>query len=308
MMTEDTLAPPSRAGVIRRGVARTGEGPRPGGRTRRAHPARTPRAGASRSHSLLLSLAPAIALLLLWELVARLAGSQFFPPPSQIVVRAWELWFSGPITSAFTTERFWADVVPSMGRALFGWLVAAAIGIAVGSIAGRWAGAAAYIDPPVNFIRSLPKPALVPIFLIILGGTDAMRLAFIVFGCIWPVLLNTMQSVRAIDPTYHETAKAFHIRPLRTFAAVFLPAASPGVVAGMRVSLSLALILMVISEWMLATSGLGFFLLDAQRRFQITDLWAAMLVLGIAGYLLNVLFVAVEHRLLRWHRAVTLQS
>ena len=308
MTTERTLSTPSRADLARGGGTRTDDGTRPDPRSRRAHPDRTRRTGAARSRNLLLTLAPAVTLLLLWELVARLAGSQFFPPPSQIVVRAWELWFSGPISSAFTTERFWADVVPSMGRALLGWLVAAAIGIAIGSIAGRWVGAAAYIDPPVNFIRSLPKPALVPIFLIILGGTDAMRLAFIVFGCIWPVLLNTMQSVRAIDPTYRETAKAFHIGPLRTFAAVFLPAASPGVVAGMRVSLSLALILMVISEWMLATNGLGFFLLDAQRRFQITDLWAAMLVLGVAGYLLNVLFVAVEHRLLRWHRAVTLQS
>ena len=257
------------------------------------------------TEKLVLTIVPAVVLTLLWQVIASAVASPFFPPPSQIVTRAYELWFSAP---TIFTDAFWRDVVPSMGRALIGWLLAAAIGIIIGSIAGQWPRAAAFIDPPVNFIRSLPKPALVPIFLIILGGTDAMRLAFIIFGCTWPVLLNTMQSVRAIDSTYRETAKAFHVSPLKSYFRVLLPAAAPGIVAGMRVSLSLALILMVLSEWMLASTGLGFFLINAQRQFHLTDLWAGILVLGIAGYLLNVAFVAVERRVLRWHRATSLTS
>ena len=267
-----------------------------------------PRGVASRARNVLLGFGPAIVLILLWQLITTLAASPFFPSPSRIIARLYELWFSGPITSLFATDLLWSDVIPSISRALSGWLLAAVIGIAVGSIAGQWSRAAAFIDPPVNFMRSLPKPALVPIFLIILGGTDWMRLAFIVFGCIWPVLLNTMQGVRSVDSTYRETAKAFHIPLWRTFLQVILPAASPKIVAGMRVSLSLALILMVLSEWMLASNGLGFFLLDAQRRFKIVDLWAAIMLLGLIGFLINVLFLACEKRLLRWHRGLTLQS
>lgn len=262
----------------------------------------------SRLERVLLSVVPAIVLVAVWQLVTALGGSQFFPPPSRIFVRAWELWFSGPASTGFVTELFWSDVIPSISRGMLGWLVAAVIGIVIGSAAGQWRRAAAFIDPPINFIRSLPKPALVPIFLIILGGTDTMRFAFIVFGCIWPVLLNTMQSVRAIDATYRETAKAYHIPPLRTYFRVLLPAASPGIAAGMRVSLSLALILMVLSEWMLASHGLGFFLIDAQRTFHLTDLWAAILLLGVAGFILNVAFVSVERHLMRWHRATSLTS
>ena len=264
--------------------------------------------GRSPWRRVLLTIGPAVTLVLLWELATRSFPSPFFPPPGEIVLRLYENWFSGPPSAMFTTESFWADVAPSATRALVGWGVASLVGVVVGAVAGLWRSAAAFIDPPVNFIRSLPKPALVPIFLIVFGGTDAMRLAFIAFGCIWPVLLNTMQGVRSVDLTYRETARAFHIPGWKTFFRVVLPAASPKIFAGMRVSLSIGLILMVISEWMLTSSGLGFFLIDAQRRFQVLDLWAAMVLLGLIGYLLNVLFVLAEKRALGWHRAVSMQS
>lgn len=259
----------------------------------------------SRWLKLLLVLGPVITALVLWQIAASAAMSPFFPAPLRIVVRMWELWFSGPFTALFTTEAFWADVVPSLGRALLGWLLACVLGILIGTAAGQWRSAQAAIDPPVHWLRSLPAPAIVPIFLVVFGATDAMRLAFIVFGCVWPVLLNTMQGVRAIDPVYRETVRAFHISRLRAFFRVTLPAAAAETVAGMRVSLSLALILMVLSEWLLANAGLGFFLLDSQRQFKILDMWAAMVLLGVLGYLLNLLLAAAERRLLRWHRATT---
>jgi ABC-type nitrate/sulfonate/bicarbonate transport system permease component len=253
-----------------------------------------------------LGIGPVIVVLALWELVTRLGASPFFPPPTAIIANAYELWFTGPAWALFTTDLVWRDVMPSFGKALLGWLLASLLGIVIGSIAGYWPRAAAFLDPVVDFIRSLPKPALVPIFLIILGGGDVMRVAFIVIGCAPPVLLNAMQSVRAIDTTFKETTKAYHIGGWRTYFRVILPAASPGIAAGMRISLSLALILMVVSEWMLVNSGLGFFLLNAQRFFELTDVWSAMLLLGIGGYVLNVVFVATEKRVLRWHRATTM--
>lgn len=256
----------------------------------------------------LLRIAPAVGLLVVWQVITTTGDWVFFPPPSQILVRLYENWFSAPLSSGLLTQGFWVDVVPSVGRAVAGLAIAIVIGITLGVIAGQWTSAAAYIDPPVNFMRSLPKPAIVPIFLLVLGATDGMRIGLIAFGCIWPILLNTMQGVRSVDPAYRQTATAFHIPTLVTFFRVILPAASPKIAAGIRVSLSLALILMVLSEWMLAMNGLGYFLISAQRKFQVLDLWSSIVLLGLIGYALNVAFLAVEHRLLGWHRATSLQS
>lgn len=264
--------------------------------------------GRDSARTWLLRLGPATGLLLLWQLVTTAGGWVFFPPPSRIFERVHQNWFSAPASSLFLTAEFWDDVVPSVGRALAGLAIATIIGITLGVIAGQWASAAAYIDPPVNFMRSLPKPAIVPIFLLVLGATDSMRIGLIAFGCIWPILLNTMQGVRSVDPAYRETATAFHIPTVVTFFRVILPAASPKIAAGIRVSLSLSLILMVLSEWMLAQNGLGYFLISAQRKFQVLDLWSAIVLLGLVGYALNVVFLAAERRLLGWHRATSLQS
>ena len=209
-----------------------------------------------------------MSLLLVWQLVTVAGDWVFFPAPSKILIRVYQNWFSAPASSFFLTPAFWTDVVPSVGRALAGLAIAIVIGVALGVVAGQWVSAAAYIDPPVNFMRSLPKPAIVPIFLLVLGASDGMRIGLIAFGCIWPILLNTMQGVRSVDPSYRETAIAFHIPTVVTFFRVILPAASPKIAAGVRVSLSLALILMVLSEWMLAMDGLG--LLPDQRPAEVS--------------------------------------
>ncbi|MFD9949519.1 ABC transporter permease [Nonomuraea sp. NPDC059023] len=238
---------------------------------------------------------PVVLAVLLWQWAAVAAGSPFFPPPGRIAGRVAELWFSEPLL----TERFWQDAGPSVLRALTGWLAGAAAGVVVGLAAGRWKAAAGYVDPPVNFLRSLPKPAIVPVFLLVFGSGDLMRIGLITFGCVWPVLLNTMQGVRSVDPMYLETARAFHIPPRTQLLRVVIPAALPKIFAGMRVTLSLSLILMVLSEWLLADHGLGHFLITAQRTFEILDVWAAIVLLGLLGYLLNVLFLAAERRVLR---------
>lgn len=247
----------------------------------------------------MIRLGPVLLAVALWQWATVNAGSLFFPPPSEIASKVWALWFSGP---AILTGRFWADAVPSVLRALGGWLLGAVVGAGIGLVAGQWARAAGYIDPPVNFLRSLPKPAIVPVFLLVFGAGDFMRVGLIAFGCVWPVLLNTLQGVRSVDPAYRETARAFHI-PMRVqFLRIIIPAALPKIIAGMRVTLSLSLILMVLSEWLLADAGLGHFLISAQRTFDVLDMWAAIVLLGLFGYLLNVLFLAVEKRVLAWHR------
>lgn len=246
-----------------------------------------------------------IALLLLWQWWAVGNGSFFFPPPANIAERMYEIWFSEPASSLFLTDAFRADVVPSMLRALAGWTLGATVGITLGMVAGRWARARDYVDPPVNFLRALPKPAIVPMFLLVLGATDGMRVLLIAFGCVWPVLLNTMQGARAMDPVLQDTGRVFRISVPRQFVQIALPAAAPKISAGLRVTLSLSLILMVLSEWILADNGLGHFLIEAQHGYRLLDMWAALLLLALVGYSFNTAFLAAERRLLGWHAGAT---
>lgn len=240
-------------------------------------------------------------LLALWEWA--LAGQNLFQfkPPSAIFGKLYQTWFSGPATSLFLTPAVWHDVLPSLGRALGGWVLGAIIGIAVGIVAGRYESSRDYIDPVVSYLRSIPKAALVPTFLIVFGASEVTRVIAIAASTIWLVLLNTMHGVRTLDPVVRDTALVFHIPPWRQLTHVILPSAAPKIFAALRVTLSLALKVMLIAEWLLTDNGLGFYLLDRQRNYDITEMWAALFLLAILGYVLCTAFLMVERRLLRWH-------
>ncbi len=129
-----------------------------------------------------------------------------------------------------------------------------------------------------------------------------MRVSIIFLGAVWPVLLNTIDGVRSLDPVVRDMARSYAIGPRDRILRVVLPAASPQIAAGMRASLSIGVVLMVASELLGSSEGIGYFLLQAQRQFRMADMWATMVLLGIVGYALNVAFQYVEHHVLAWHR------
>ena len=129
-----------------------------------------------------------------------------------------------------------------------------------------------------------------------------MKVFVIVAGCVWPILLNTIDGVRGVEPTMLEMSRSYGVSRLRSWGQVLLPAALPQIFSGLRAALSIALILMVISEMVASTNGIGFFVLNAQRTFAIPEMWSGIILLGVLGYSLNGLLVLVERRILRWHR------
>jgi ABC-type nitrate/sulfonate/bicarbonate transport system permease component len=238
----------------------------------------------------------------MWQLVTVWADSFFFPPPSEVLPRVVENWFTGPASSLFLTPEVGRDVAPSVGRMLAGWSIACVLGVAIGTALGLARRLAGYVDPIIHFLRSAPGPALLPIFMLVFGiGTD-MKIIFIAFGSVWPVLLNTIDGVRSVDTPYLDTASAFRTSAARRVVRIVLPAASPRIVAGMRISLAIALVLMVISDMIASSGGFGFTLIEAQRSFQVLDVWASIVLLGLLGFAVNGLFVLGERRLLAWHR------
>jgi ABC-type nitrate/sulfonate/bicarbonate transport system permease component len=239
-------------------------------------------------------LAPALefvvplALLALWALWSASSDTFYYPPLTEILETFNETW---------VFERVGGDVVPSLLRLGAGYVIAVVAAVALGVPLGLNATARRAASPIVEFLRAIPPPALLPLAIVVVGVGNSMKVLIIAFVCLWPVLLNTIDGIRGIDPTLNDTARVYGL-PRRAI----LPAAAPQVFAGMRTSLSLAVIMMVISEMVASTNGIGFFVLQSQRSFAIPEMWSGILLLGILGYVLNLLFTGVEHRVLAWHR------
>lgn len=242
-----------------------------------------------------------VVLVAAWELITRAVKESYFPPPSTIVRALHEVWFSGPAAQAFLTDKAIDDFSSSLSHLFTGWLLAAVAGIALGLLIGRSRRAGEILEPLVQFLRAVPPPTLVPFFIVVFRLGATMQIATIVFGVIWPVLLNTIDGVRSADRLQLDTAEVFGITGARRLAWVILPAAAPKIFAGLRVGLSFALILMVISELIGSTAGIGSFLIGAQRGFELPAMWAGIVMLGILGWLFNGVFLVVERRLLGWH-------
>jgi ABC-type nitrate/sulfonate/bicarbonate transport system permease component len=134
------------------------------------------------------------------------------------------------------------------------------------------------------------------------GLGDEMKIFVIFFSCAWPILLNTFDGVRNIDRVLIYTARTFGLTQGRVITQVIVPAASPQIMTGLRISLAITLILVVISEMVGSTDGIGYFILNAQRSFKVDQMYAGMLSLAILGYILNQLFLFFSNRVLGWNK------
>jgi ABC-type nitrate/sulfonate/bicarbonate transport system permease component len=163
-------------------------------------------------------------------------------------------------------------------------------------------------EPIMSFLRATPPPALLPLFIVVIGIGPLMKILVIFFVCIWPILLNTTDGLDGLDPTLLETARSYDITGLNRLRLVILPAISPRVCAGLRISLSLAVLILIVAEMLGSSNGIGYFVLQSQQSFAIPQMWAGTLLLGVLGYVLNAGFGVFEKRILRWHTAQRTES
>ena len=225
------------------------------------------------------------------------AGStDFYRPPLQRILIAFsDTWFGSRIAD---------DVLPSLGRLGVGYGMAFTVGVALGTAIGLSPRLRALVEPTLEFLRAIPPPVLVPILMLFAGIGDLMKVLVIVSGALWPILLNTVEGVRGADEVLADTCRTYRITGLLRLRHFLLRSASPQVVAGTRQALSIGLILMVISELKAANEGLGFTVREFQTGFQIPEMWSGVLLLGIIGVVLSLLFRLVERRALGWYHGV----
>jgi len=194
-----------------------------------------------------------------------------------------------------------ADLVPSVQHVLIGYAIALVLGILLGLLMSRVATLYNASLPLITFFRSLPSPALIPALLLIFGLGGNFKIAIIAFGSLWPVLLNAYDGFRSVDELQLDTARTYKLTRAQRWFFVMLPAASPQIVAGARTALQVALLLMVASEFLASTEGIGYALNLAQVNFDTPGLWSGMLLLGVLGIVLNLLFLAAERALMGWY-------
>jgi ABC-type nitrate/sulfonate/bicarbonate transport system permease component len=240
-------------------------------------------------------LALPIVLFAGWYLLSDDSESFYSPPLRTILTAFGDTW---------TLDRLRADVAPSLLRLLAGYLLAALIGVALGVAIGLDRRLRAVLEPVLEFFRAIPPPVLVPVIMLFAGIGDGMKVIVIVFGCVWPILLNTVEGVRATDSVVLDTARAYGIAGPARLTRVILPSASPQIAAGLRQALSIAIILMVISEMFASSNGLGFTIVQFQRSFAIPEMWSGIILLGLLGFALSLVFRLAERWALRWYEGL----
>jgi ABC-type nitrate/sulfonate/bicarbonate transport system, permease component len=236
-----------------------------------------------------------LVLLGMWALSALVSPNRYFPAPWRIAEAFAKTWVN---------ESFLVDVLPSIGRLLAGLAIAIVVGIALGILVGSLRWLRQLLEPLFEFFRAVPPPMLVPILAITVGIGAEGKIAVIVAGAIWPILLNTVEGVRAVDAVQRETATSYQLTTLQRVRFITLPSASAPIMTGVRQSLSIGLILMVISEMSNSSSGLGYRILFFQQNFMIPEMWSGIILLGLIGIALAVLFQLAERFVLGWYRGL----
>jgi len=252
-----------------------------------------------------LSLAAGYLLLLtffgLWEGLARsgLVDANSLPPVSGIVKSLWNLVANMEIpTHSFITLK---RVVSGFGLGSFCGFV---LGFACGYIPRVYG----MLELSLESMRPLPSVALIPIGVLFLGIGDSLNVAIIAWACSWPVFINTMIGVRSTGHVLVNTARTFGYPRAKIILRVILPPCLPSIFTGLRIGLGIAVSVGIITEMVASGDGLGYFIRITAISYQIPQMYAGILVIGVLGYLLNKIFLILENRVLSWHQGFNAQA
>ena len=242
------------------------------------------------------SFAVAAAFVGLWQLAAnlKLVSPVFLPGPD----RAWAALLRG-----FSTGDLFEKLLGTLEHMIYGWFAASIVGIALGALIGSSKAMRDYVAPSLELLRPLPVSAIIPVAIALFGLTQGMALFVIAFGAVWPMLLATIHGFAAVEPRLYEVARSLHMSRTAVIFKIALPSASPDILAGMRLSLTVALILSVVCEILAGLDGLGHWVLLSARAFRSADLFAGVILLGVVGYVTATAMSFAERRLLRWRNA-----
>jgi NitT/TauT family transport system permease protein len=234
-----------------------------------------------------------VVVLAIWETAPRvgLIDPHSLPPFSAVIKG-----LSGFVMSGRIVPHLQASLL----RSLIGFLLAVFVAIPIGISFGWFKRAARIGDPLVQFSRNTPALALYPLFILIFGLGEFSKVAIIFWGTLWPILINTTDGVRSIDPLLIKSARSMKIGQFALFRKVVLPAAFPTIVTGLRLGATRSILLLVSAEMLGAKIGLGFSVFDFQQRDDIPEMYGTIIVLIVIGVITNFSLVHFEKKVNRW--------
>ena len=231
------------------------------------------------------------AALLLWQAATslQLLGPQFGPAFSPAN--------AGRALMKLAVEgELWSHMGASLRRVLVGLGLAAGLGIPLGVIVGYYRTAEAASSVVFQFLRMISPLAWMPIAIIAFGVGDRPVYFLIAVAAVWPFVVNTAHGVSRVEPLWIKVARNLGANEGQVLRRVVIPAVVPDILTGLRVAIGLAWVVLVPAEMLGVSSGLGYFILDTRDRFRYDELMAAILLIGLLGYGLDVAVKALQHR------------
>lgn len=247
---------------------------------------------------LLQQIAVALALVLAWAAgdALRIFNPDVLPPVSDVLEAFVTIW---------QRPEFLPAVWGTLKDALSGVAIAAVVGIPLGLIVGTWPRLELATRTLVDFGRSFPVVALMPILVLIIGSTPEMKITMVAIACLFPIMIQTIYGARRLEPTIVDTVHAYRIPFMLRFRRVTLPAALPFIATGIRIAMAVSILVAVGTEVVINITGLGVQINLSRITNQVAVAFAYVICAGLLGLLLTGVWELVEARLLRWHRRGT---
>lgn len=249
----------------------------------------------SRFSSLLTNIASIGVIIAAWFVVTHngWAPRVFVPSPDAVYQK---------LVDGFTEGLLVEQTTNTVASMFVGWFACSILGVILGSIIGIFPWVRQSVSPVLEIFRPMPPAAVIPVAIAILGLTREMSIAVIIFGAIWPALLATVHGFLSIEPRLVEVGQALRLSPLQFIWKIALPNATPDIIAGMRLSMVISLVLAVITDMITGQIGLGSLVVLASRMFDMAGLFGGLVILSLIGFVSNSALQYAERRLLAYRR------
>ena len=256
---------------------------------------------------------PLLALII-WEFCARagFVSEIVMPAPTAVAAKWWaSLLPAQPFDAATQSQLAWIfsgemihDAISSLYRVVVGFVIGAGLALPLGLVMGANARIYALFNPLVQVLRPIPPIAYIPLAILWFGLGNPPAVFLISIGAFFPVLMNTIAGVRNVDGIYLRAAMNLGVNQWTLFLRVILPAATPYILAGVRIGIGTAFIVVIVSEMIAVNDGLGFRILEAREFMWSDKIIAGMLTIGLLGLALDTAVSRLNNHLLRWHRGL----
>ncbi|MCR4370721.1 ABC transporter permease [Bacillus amyloliquefaciens] len=236
------------------------------------------------------------AVIAVWQVIASLGivSTTVLPSPVVILQTFQELLLSGEL---------WGHLEISLYRAAAGFLLGAGLGLVFGLLVGFSKRTEAYLDPSLQMLRTVPHLAVTPLFILWFGFDETSKILLIALGAFFPVYINTFLGIRSVDAKLFDVVRVLEFNWYQQMTKLILPASLPNILLGIRLSLGIAWLGLVVAELMGSSEGVGYMIMDARQFSQTNKVFAGIIIFAAVGKLTDALVRMLERKLLKWRNS-----